>query len=91
MTILSAKCDLVICLYTGAIPVTEGHFNSPSLPLLPTSTVFQCNGSEDNLSMCISESDATTSECIRGAAGVVCQGQNTCNSDRSMYIYIAYD
>ena len=69
---LAAYTDL---MYTGAIPVTEGHFNSPSLSLLPRSVVFQCHGNEESLSTCLVESNDAARDCIRGAAGVVCQGQ----------------
>ena len=37
---------------TGAIPVTEGHFNSLTLSLLPGNTQFVCDGSESTLSEC---------------------------------------
>ena len=62
----------------GAIPETEGHFDSLSLPLLPAPhTLFNCNGSEAALSECTTETDTgqEEGECIRDDAGVVCQGK----------------
>ena len=62
---------------TGAIPVTEGHFNSLTLPLLPGNTQFVCDGSESTLSECRNTSQAASdNECIRDDAGVVCQCQS---------------
>ena len=69
----------VLCHLIGSIPVTEGHFDSPSLPLLPAHTLFNCNGSEAALSECATETDTgqEEGECIRDDAGVVCQGKYT--------------
>lgn len=60
----------------GAIPVIEGHFSSPTLPLLPTGTLFECTGDEETLSECRIDLMINTGgvECIHDDAGVVCQG-----------------
>ena len=59
----------------GAVPVTEGHYRSQVVPLLPRSTVYHCNGNEQTLRECAHVSTETTlDECITDDVGVVCQG-----------------
>ena len=58
--------------------MTEGHFGSSVLPLLPNGAVFVCDSSETSLSQCrsLSYDIADNHECIREHAGVICQRQS---------------
>ena len=55
--------------------MTEGHYRSQVVPLLPRSIVFHCDGNEQRLSECaIVSTETTPEECITDDVGVVCQG-----------------